>query len=600
MPDSTEPCPPPFACLGPADRARVEATLEPVQLPAGSLVLQAGERPKWFWLVEEGSVEVRSSGAVIELCLPGDGFDAGMLISPESRHDFVVRDPVRLQRMPAAVFLDLADADPSLARHYLAALAQRMRAWSESGIASGLLGAMPARVTDAALLPPGTVPSDLTIREASLRMEAEGRRALLIEEDGRIGIVSEADIARALARENRPLATPIADIARFDLVEIAAEEPLADAALTMAERHIRHLVVRRGNERVGLLDAAAVLASLGARTEAIAAAIDRARHPEDLAPVADQVVSLVRQLSARGAGITIVTRLASELNARIAARLWNLIAGPELVRRSCLILMGSEGRGEQILRTDQDNGLILDDGPAPDDFPAITARFTEAMIACGFPACPGEIMVRNPAWAKPLAAWKADLRDWVRAPSDETLMHMAIFADAAAIAGDTGLLERTRALLRELLRDNPAYIRHFVRAAERFEIPLGLLNRLVTTGGRIDVKKGGIFQIVHGIRSLALEAGLEETGTLPRLRRLAEAGTLDRRTAADLEAAFTTLLGLRLRHRVDQLRRGETPDDRLDPSDFGRLERDALRDSLLVAKHFREILRHRYQLGLMT
>ncbi len=582
------------------DRARVAAVLETVSLPAGSLVLHAGEHPEWFWLVEEGSVEVRSSGAVIELCLPGDGFDAGVLIGPEARHDFVVRDAVRLQRMPVATFLELAASDTGLARHYLAALARRMQAWSESGIASGLLGAMPARVADAALLPPDTVPPDLTIREASLRMEADGRRALLVEEGNRVGIVSEADIARALARENRPLTAPIGEIARFELAEIAADELLADAALTMAERRIRHLVVRRGDRRVGLLDAAAVLASLGGRTEAIAAAIDRARHPEDLAAAAGQVVALVRQLSANGAGITTVTRLASELNARVAARLWNLIAGPDLVRRSCLILMGSEGRGEQILRTDQDNGLILDDGAAPPDLAALTSRFTEAMIACGFPACPGEIMVRNPAWAKPLAAWMADLRDWVHAPSGQSLMDMAIFVDATTIAGDGRLLARARARLRDLLHDNPVYIRHFARAVERFEIPLGLLNRLVTSEGRLDIKKGGIFPIVHGIRSLALEAGLPETGTLPRLRRLAEAGSLDRRSAADLEAAFMTLLGLRLRHRLDQMRRHETPDDRIDPSDLGRLERDALKDSLLVAKRFREILRHRYQLGLLT
>jgi CBS domain-containing protein len=591
---------PPFATLRPADRARAASRSETVSLPPGALVLGAGERPDWFWLVEVGSVEVRASGAVIELCGPGDGFDAGVLTGPESRHDFVVRDAARLRRLPLAIFLDLAASDAAFAGHWLDAFARRLQSWSESGIASGLLGAMPARVADAALLPPDTVPSDLTLRDASLRMEAEGRRALLLEQDGRIGIVSEADIARALAREGRPLTTPLAAIARFEIAEIAADEPLADAALAMGRRRIRHLLVRRGDRAVGLLDAAAVLSSLGGRTEAIAAAVDRARAPEDLVPAAAQVVALIRQLSVNGAGIAVTTRLASELNARIAARLWTLVASPDLVRRSCLLLMGSEGRGEQILRTDQDNGLILADAATPADLPAIAARFTDAMIACGFPACPGEIMVRNPAWAKPLAAWLSDLRGWVSASSDGNLMHMAIFADATAVAGDADLLERARTRLRALLRDNPAYIRHFARAVERFDTPIGMLNRLVTTEGKVDIKKGGIFPIVHGIRSLALDAGLPETGTLLRLRRLAGSGMIDRRTAADLEGAFSTLLGLRLRHRLDQLHRGEEPDDRIDPSDLGRIERDALKDSFLIAKGFKEILRHRYQLGLLS
>jgi CBS domain-containing protein len=348
-----------------------------------------------------------------------------------------------------------------------------------------------------------------------------------------------------------------------------------------------------------LPSAVADLSALAGRAEATAAAIDRAAAPEALVPAAAEVVALVARLTDDGAGIAPITRLASALNAAIAARLWTLVAGPDLTSRSCLILMGSEGRGEQILRTDQDNGLILVGDPPP-DLPAIAARFTDAMIACGFPACPGEIMVRNPAWAKPLAAWKADLLDWVRTPTDDNLMHMAIFADATAIAGDASLLDRARARLRDLLRDNPAYVRHFARAAERFAIPLGLFCRLVTQGGRLDLKKGGLFPIVHGIRSLALDAGLPQTGTLPRLHRLADAGSLDRRTAADLEAAFTALLGLRLRHRLDQLARGVAADDQIDPSTLGRIERDALKDSLLIAREFREILRHRYQLGLLS
>jgi CBS domain-containing protein len=589
-----------FASLRPADLERAVSVSEALRLPAGAVVLRAGDRPEWFHLVAEGSVEVRHQGTVIELCMPGDGFDADVLIGPEARHDFVVRDAARLHRLPVALFVELADAHPLFARHWLAVVSRRLAAWAANGIAPGLLGTPGARVADAALLPPDAVSPDLTLHEAARRMQAEGRRALLVERDARIGIVSEADIARAAAGERRPLETPIGDVARFDVAEIAAEDALAEAALAMASRRIRHLLVRRGERPVGLLDAAAVLASLGGQTEAIAGSIDRARRPEDLAPVAEQVLALVRRLAASGAGVAVITRLASDLNARIAARLWTLIAGHEIVRRSCLVLMGSEGRGEQILRTDQDNGLILEDGFAPPGLPSLTARFTDAMIACGFPACPGEVMVRNPAWSKPLAAWKEELLRWVREPADRSLMDMAIFVDATAISGDATLLERARDRLRTLLRDNPAYCRHFARAAERFETPLGLLNRFVTgEGHRLDIKKGGIFPIVHGIRALALEAGLAETGTLARLGPLAARGTVDRRTAADLEGAFTTLLGLRLRLRLGQIRLRQPPDDLVDPDDLGRIERDALRDSLLIARDFKAILHHRFQLGFI-
>ncbi len=135
----------------------------------------------------------------------------------------------------------------------------------------------------------------------------------------------------------------------------------------------------------------------------------------------------MRQLHGSGTKIGFIISLASELNGKIAARLWTMIAGEEIAARSCLVVMGSEGRGEQILRTDQDNGVILEDGFMPPDFASITSRFTDAMIDCGYPPCPGEVMVRNPRWAKPLADWQADLLQWVTHPSEQTVMDMAIF-----------------------------------------------------------------------------------------------------------------------------------------------------------------------------
>ena len=197
--------------------------------------------------------------------------------------------------------------------------------------------------------------------------------------------------------------------------------------------------------------------------------------------------------------------------------------------------MGSEGRGEQTFRTDQDNGLILSEPVPAEDLEAIPRRHVRtALERCGFPPCPGEVMVRNPLWSKTVAEYRDDFRRWL-ALSDETgVMNIAIFYDAEAVAGDAGLLRAAKQDLIDAMRGERVHLAHFARAVDAFPTPIGLFNNLVTSkaeGDALDLKKGGIFPIVHGVRALALEKGLIETGTAARIARLAELGDVRARSS---------------------------------------------------------------------
>ncbi len=203
----------------------------------------------------------------------------------------------------------------------------------------------------------------------------------------------------------------------------------------MARRRVRHLVVRRDDEIVGVLDAANVLSSLANQADPIGALIDRAQTPADLAEASERIGFLVRQLHDSGTKIGFITELSTDLHRRATAGLFAKLAPPGMAERACLVVMGSEGRGEYLTKTDQDNGIILADGYDPPDWEGFRHRFTAAMIDAGFPACPGEIMVRNPAWSKPLKAWCDDVRAWVLKPDEQALMNVAIFYDAAAGRG---------------------------------------------------------------------------------------------------------------------------------------------------------------------
>jgi CBS domain-containing protein len=233
----------------------------------------------------------------------------------------------------------------------------------------------------------------------------------------------------------------------------------------------------------------------------------------------------------------------------------------------------------------------------------VRREFIEAMIALGYPRCPGDVMVSNPAWSKPLARFRHDLRRWVVEPDEAALMNVAIFIDAAPVAGDEALLADAKRYLFDLTRSDAAFCRHFARAIESFNVPLGIFSSIIVGRGEkrdeLDVKKGGIFPIVHGVRALSLEREIGETNTVLRIRRLEEQSVFDHTFAVDLIEAYNFLLGLRLETRLNKLKLEQPLDNLIRPGDLNKFERDLLKDSLAIVNRFRDIVRYHFQLNLL-
>jgi CBS domain-containing protein len=307
----------------------------------------------------------------------------------------------------------------------------------------------------------------------------------------------------------------------------------------------------------------------------------------------------VRTLRRQGVGVAVIGEVVSDLNRHLLSRLFDMIAPDEIRSGGCLVVMGSEGRGEQTVRTDQDNGLILADPVDEATLTRFRADFSSALEDFGFPPCPGNVMVRNPAWSKPLADYLADFRRWLALPDEAAHMNVAIFYDASAVAGDARLLTSAKATLIDLIRGEQAYLAHFARAVDAFPTPIGLFNQLITSEGKgdaLDLKKGGIFPVVHGIRSLALEYGLLETATDKRIARLREIGVLQADFARELAQTLQFLLMLRLDRQLAAS--AGVSGTLVRPSSLSSMERDLLRDAFQVVKQFRELVRHHFKLGL--
>ena len=391
------------------------------------------------------------------------------------------------------------------------------------------------------------------------------------------------------------------EVSHFELVEVQADSEVFEALWLMVRHRVHRLLVRDGAEVLGVLGQLDLVSFVANHSHIVALQIDEAASIEELKAGALRVDHMVELLHGSGIRIERITRLVSELNSRLFARAWALIAPPELVANSALLVMGSEGRGEQILKTDQDNALLLREGF---DFPGladVTRRFSAALTDFGYPPCPGDIMLTNPRWCQTLPAFKETIRGWLygaaSGPDPDGPMHLAIFFDAACVAGDATLLAEARAYLDRTLSGQDAYLARFAGAADQFNEPGNWFTRLTTKRDEqpLDLKKLGTFPIVHGVRALSLQYGVREQGTAARLEQLVALQRLDAGLARDLLDALHFLMGLRLSHQLRQRAGGARPGNEVRASELGALEREPLRDSLAIVKRFRLYLRQHFK-----
>jgi CBS domain-containing protein len=271
-----------------------------------------------------------------------------------------------------------------------------------------------------------------------------------------------------------------------------------------------------------------------------------------------------------------------------------------------LIVMGSEGRGEQTVRTDQDNGLLLATPVEEAELARFRAGFTAALERFGFPPCPGNVMVRNPQWSTTIDTFLGQLREWILTPSEEHAMNLGIFFDAVAVTGSAELVTRAKAEFCRMMRGESMYLARFARAIDLFEdASAGVLTTIMASVGvgsdAIDIKKSGTFPIVHGIRTLAIDKGVMETATAKRIDALVAQNVLPEDLGRELKGALSYFMEVRLRSQLRAMKAGRREEEAIvRVGELATRDRDLLREALRIVKHFREIIRNRYHLAMFS
>ena len=468
-----------------------------------------------------------------------------------------------------------------------------------------MLTLVTARVRDAYVRKPFYVDGALDLVAVCRTLSAQGLTSALVRDGARLGIFTTTDLRDALLRPEPPATLAVREVAHFNLVEVDADADLFEALWLMVRHRVHRLLVRDGRSGhgvLGLLGQLDLVSFVAQHSHIVALQIDEAGSVAELKAAAERIDAMVTSLHDDGIKIERIARLTGELNRRLFARLWGLVAPADLVANSCLLVMGSEGRSEQIIKTDQDNALLLRDGlETHAELPAAAARFNAALAGFGYPPCPGNIMLTNPLWRCSESDFRARLHDWIYGGDAEGPLQLAIFFDAVAVAGDARLLEAARAHLEGILAGSDTFLARFAAAADQFDEPQGWWARLTARSDEqaLDLKKLGTFPIVHGVRALCLKHHVHERGTAERLHRLMALQWIEADLGRDLQEALPYLMGLKLRHQLRQRAAGEAPDNLVRPSDLSTMDRDQLKDALAIVRRFRALLRQCFHLDTL-
>jgi len=596
----------PFDCLTAEEQALVRAGVDIAYYPEGAAVLEVGQAPEHLFVIIKGHVTQHDGEELLASYGPDDTFDGRALVAGRSSSRFVVAEELVAYQLARATVQELIARNATFGAllfadlgHKLATLAQRAEAHEGQAL-------LLARVDQAWLRPAHWVDAGTDIVSVARLFQQQRTTSVLVTglagaADG-LGIFTANSLQLAIL-DGRPLdQLPVGAFASHPVVTVRADATIGDAMALLLRARVHRLVVLDGQGAVlGLLRALDLFGFVANRSHLVALQIEQAQDVDALAQAAGQITELLATLQRGGMRIALMAQLVQQLNARLFERAWAMLAPADLLANSCLFVMGSEGRGEQLLKTDQDNGLLLRDGYAPPaDLQTICERFSEVLARFGYPECPGGIMLRNPAWRGSETEWSARVQGWLLRPEGEALMHLAIFLDAHAVAGDARLLAGVRRRMDALAAGGDALVARFARAIDAFGGPAQWWERLLGLGAAapVNLKKAGIFPIVHGVRSLALARGVAATGTAERIAALTADGMLDAALAQELLQSLHLLMQLRLQAGLHQQQLQRPVTGEVDPARLTSLERDLLKDTLAVVKRFKALLHQRLHLDV--
>ena len=569
-------------------------------------------------LGEQDVVRAQDDSAWLELH-EGECFPLGALLSKRAvSSTYRARDDVFCYELAAADFHELTHLSAHFhdfcsrriamlleqSKHVIQA--QYSQSSSEQQSMSSPLSAIVRRA-------PVTCAPETPIREVLQTMHDLGIGSMVAAQDGRpLGIFTLHDVLNRVALANVDLARPIIGIMSTHLTTLPPQALAYEAALAMAKHGIRHVLVCDNGKLAGVISEKDLFTLQRVSLRQVSTSIRGAVDVPGLKQCAHDIRQLARNMLAQGVAAEQLTLFISTLNDLLTSRVIELECEAQGISHSalcdmgiCWLALGSEGRFEQTLSTDQDNGIIFALPPhtTADEIRQkllpLAQRINHALDACGFPLCKGGIMASNPKWCLSLDEWKAAFSAWIDHGDPDALLNATIFFDFRPLLGNATLADELKDWLVDAAEANPRFLHQMAANALRNRPPLGVVRDFVVDDGTLDLKMNGVAPFVDGARIFALATGGPATNTAQRLRGAAAKLNIP---AGEIEAwieAFYFIQLLRLRHQHG-LEEDEAEvfgkANRIDPDQLNPLDRRILKEAFRQARKLQARLALDYQL----
>ncbi len=582
-----------------------------------------------LFLIEAGLVEIivkgeKGGGSVAGLRHPGQFFGETVLLSggryPASAKVVKELSCYQLDKEP---FEHLLHTNKEFAGFFSHILAERLHELYEEMIHEQSpetfgLGMQPfkKRVCDFMSAPVVTCRATTPVNDIARILSVQKISSVVVtSRSGKLlGLVTERNlINKVLALDSNPGLVYAEDIMEKSLPTLPPDAYFYQALLTMIKSQGKYVLVVEQGQPIGVVTIGDLTKARTTNTLSMVTTIESAHGIKELAEIAPMVRNILTTMLHDQAPVREICEVISELYDSLTRRLL-VLAEEELAANGwglppvdyCWLALGSSGRKEQTLASDQDNAIIFNDCPSATEqqarnyFAALANYVVEGLEQCGFAKCEENLMASNPLWCQPLNKWKSDLRRWAYAPRPGQTRQYTLFLDFRTVFGRTHLADDLREYCFRMFRSTPAIFQEMAMDDRRQPVPHYLFRKDQPEKGPgvIDLSQSACVHIVDCIRIFSLHEGLRETSTLDRLTKLVRIGAIQADEAEYLEASYQSLMLLRLRENLRKLGMGLSPDNCISPEYLSKRQLSVLKESFMAIERLQNLTRSGFGIDL--
>lgn len=590
---------PPFSFLAPEQLEYLVRALVPNAYSAGDSILLPGQVAPGLYIVSQGVVEELDADdqQLLSQYGPDDIFDVRSALNTNPcKNLYRAVDDTKCYVLKSADFHFLLDNCADFAQYFRTDLGSRQLLLDQhegSGVSEFLLG----HIDGDCIRPPIYVTGQTSLAKVASIMDEHQCQSVLVRTFKNTGIVTNSDLVKATLIDDKPRNSRVADIATFNLVNVNYGDFIFNALLKMIHHDLDRIVVSRDGDIVGTLELVDVLGLFATQSHMVAMRIEHATSVADLKETVNSVDILLSDLNRKGVNVIAIMELMTTLHRRLMQRAFELVFPAHLHNSVCILALGTEGRGEHVLKPGQDNAIIVADEFQRDEILVFLKKWHDLLCGLGYPRKDNSAIFNNASWVNTLEGWQRRLQRWQQLPDKDSVMDLSIFMDAQPICGDADLFTQLNKSLWN--RDNQSQVLATIMAAPalRYEMPLTFLGNLREHNGTIDIRKGGILPIVQGVRALAFENGIVVTNTLARLDQLQHLQVIKPDYAQSIKDTLLLLFRIRLRYQLESS--NDRDESKIIKVDMLRsAEREMLRYALHRVKRFKLYLADHFRLTL--